>query len=31
MYTTKELNKNIAKSYLSQGEPYRDAALSDRM
>ena len=24
MYSTKELNKNIAKSYLSQGEPYKD-------
>jgi len=24
MYSTKELNKNIAKSYLSQGDPYRE-------
>lgn len=24
MYKTKELNKNIAKSYLTIGDPYRD-------
>ena len=29
MYSSKELNKNIAKSYLSQGDPYRDPSASE--